>query len=156
MIANALSHDSPPATPARRPDNRLSVTVSNMQANKSNKAGRYHSPHHRLTPWVQPLLPLFHSHLPNTFFRQLSVSQQTRGTGCQEWSAVAWQPRWKASTSSTCPKAPRHAHAASCPSRPRKVGLTQWSGRLADNMLEWCCCSSPLISTKSFHRLLSY
>ncbi|XP_035479476.1 uncharacterized protein C19orf47 homolog isoform X2 [Scophthalmus maximus] len=38
MIANALSHDSPPATPARRPDNRLSVTVSNMQANKSNKA----------------------------------------------------------------------------------------------------------------------
>ncbi|KAM9852830.1 uncharacterized protein C19orf47 homolog [Aulostomus maculatus] len=34
MIANALSHDSPPATPARRPDNRLSVTVSNMQANK--------------------------------------------------------------------------------------------------------------------------
>ncbi|XP_076590331.1 uncharacterized protein C19orf47 homolog isoform X1 [Chaetodon auriga] len=38
MIANALSHDSPPATPARRPDNRLSVTVSNMQANKSCKA----------------------------------------------------------------------------------------------------------------------
>ncbi|XP_070827375.1 uncharacterized protein C19orf47 homolog isoform X2 [Chaetodon trifascialis] len=38
MIANALSHDSPPATPARRPDNRLSVTVSNMQANKSSKA----------------------------------------------------------------------------------------------------------------------
>ncbi|KAM7413059.1 hypothetical protein PAMA_020439 [Pampus argenteus] len=38
MIANALSHDSPPTTPARRPDNRLSVTVSNMQANKSNKA----------------------------------------------------------------------------------------------------------------------
>ncbi|KAM7399265.1 hypothetical protein PAMP_018546 [Pampus punctatissimus] len=38
MIANALSHDSPPATPARRPDNRLSVTVSNMQANKSTKA----------------------------------------------------------------------------------------------------------------------
>ncbi|XP_005930045.1 uncharacterized protein C19orf47 homolog isoform X1 [Haplochromis burtoni] len=38
MIANALSHDSPPATPARRPDNRLSVTVSNTQANKSNKA----------------------------------------------------------------------------------------------------------------------
>ncbi|XP_041667795.1 uncharacterized protein C19orf47 homolog isoform X4 [Cheilinus undulatus] len=35
MIANALSHDSPPATPARRPDNRLSVTVSNMQGNKS-------------------------------------------------------------------------------------------------------------------------
>ncbi|XP_060929058.1 uncharacterized protein C19orf47 homolog isoform X1 [Limanda limanda] len=29
MIANALSSDSPPATPARRPDNRLSVTVSN-------------------------------------------------------------------------------------------------------------------------------
>uniref|UniRef100_A0A3P8UA97 Chromosome 19 open reading frame 47 n=1 Tax=Amphiprion percula TaxID=161767 RepID=A0A3P8UA97_AMPPE len=28
MIANALSHESPPATPARRPDNRLSVTVS--------------------------------------------------------------------------------------------------------------------------------
>ncbi|XP_039642813.1 uncharacterized protein C19orf47 homolog isoform X4 [Perca fluviatilis] len=39
MIANALSNDSPPATPARRPDNRLSVTVSNMQANKSGKAG---------------------------------------------------------------------------------------------------------------------
>uniref|UniRef100_A0A1A7WMI2 Chromosome 19 open reading frame 47 n=1 Tax=Iconisemion striatum TaxID=60296 RepID=A0A1A7WMI2_9TELE len=37
MIANALSHDSPPATPTRRPDNRLSVTVSNSQANK-NKA----------------------------------------------------------------------------------------------------------------------
>uniref|UniRef100_A0A3Q3WVE9 DUF5577 domain-containing protein n=1 Tax=Mola mola TaxID=94237 RepID=A0A3Q3WVE9_MOLML len=37
MIANALSHDSPPATPVRRPDNRLSVTVSNMQANKSGK-----------------------------------------------------------------------------------------------------------------------
>ncbi|XP_049889036.1 uncharacterized protein C19orf47 homolog isoform X3 [Epinephelus moara] len=37
MIANALSNDSPPATPARRPDNRLSVTVSNMQANKSGK-----------------------------------------------------------------------------------------------------------------------
>ncbi|XP_072248504.1 uncharacterized protein C19orf47 homolog isoform X1 [Leuresthes tenuis] len=38
MIANALSHDSPPATPVRRPDNRLSVTVSNTQANKNNKA----------------------------------------------------------------------------------------------------------------------
>ncbi|XP_034404756.1 uncharacterized protein C19orf47 homolog isoform X2 [Cyclopterus lumpus] len=38
MIANALSKDSPPATPARRPDNRLSVTVSNMQANKNGKA----------------------------------------------------------------------------------------------------------------------
>ncbi|XP_010744706.3 uncharacterized protein C19orf47 homolog isoform X2 [Larimichthys crocea] len=38
MIANALSHDSPPTTPARRPDNRLSVTVSNVQANKSGKA----------------------------------------------------------------------------------------------------------------------
>ncbi|XP_018557660.1 uncharacterized protein C19orf47 homolog isoform X2 [Lates calcarifer] len=38
MIANALSHDSPPATPARRPDSRLSVTVSNMQSNKSSKA----------------------------------------------------------------------------------------------------------------------
>ncbi|XP_013878311.1 uncharacterized protein C19orf47 homolog isoform X2 [Austrofundulus limnaeus] len=38
MIANALSHDSPPTTPARRPDNRLSVTVSNSQANKNNKA----------------------------------------------------------------------------------------------------------------------
>ncbi|XP_074536385.1 uncharacterized protein C19orf47 homolog isoform X1 [Halichoeres trimaculatus] len=38
MIANALSHDSPPATPARRPDNRLSVTVSNMQGNKGSKA----------------------------------------------------------------------------------------------------------------------
>ncbi|XP_046721237.1 uncharacterized protein C19orf47 homolog isoform X2 [Silurus meridionalis] len=29
MIANALSRDSPPSTPARRPDNRLSVTISN-------------------------------------------------------------------------------------------------------------------------------
>ncbi|KAM6987735.1 uncharacterized protein C19orf47 homolog [Tautogolabrus adspersus] len=38
MIANALSNDSPPATPVRRPDNRLSVTVSNMQGNKSSKA----------------------------------------------------------------------------------------------------------------------
>ncbi|XP_068442015.1 uncharacterized protein C19orf47 homolog isoform X2 [Clinocottus analis] len=38
MIANALSSDSPPATPARRPDNRLSVTVSNMQASKNGKA----------------------------------------------------------------------------------------------------------------------
>ncbi|KAM8905130.1 uncharacterized protein C19orf47 homolog isoform 2-T2 [Spinachia spinachia] len=38
MIANALSHDSPPTTPARRPDNRLSVTVSNVQANKNSKA----------------------------------------------------------------------------------------------------------------------
>ncbi|XP_030007691.1 uncharacterized protein C19orf47 homolog isoform X2 [Sphaeramia orbicularis] len=38
MIANALSHDSPPATPARRSDNRLSVTVSNVQGNKNSKA----------------------------------------------------------------------------------------------------------------------
>ncbi|XP_029923630.1 uncharacterized protein C19orf47 homolog isoform X2 [Myripristis murdjan] len=38
MIANALSRDSPPSTPARRPDNRLSVTVSNKQANRSGKA----------------------------------------------------------------------------------------------------------------------
>lgn len=38
MIANALSRDSPPSTPARRPDNRLSVTVSNKQAGKSGKA----------------------------------------------------------------------------------------------------------------------
>ncbi|XP_037124007.1 uncharacterized protein C19orf47 homolog isoform X3 [Syngnathus acus] len=38
MIANALSHDSPPTTPVRRPDNRLSVTVSNVQASKSGKA----------------------------------------------------------------------------------------------------------------------
>ncbi|XP_019743275.1 uncharacterized protein C19orf47 homolog isoform X4 [Hippocampus comes] len=38
MIANALSHDSPPTTPARRPDNRLSVTVSNVQASKGSKA----------------------------------------------------------------------------------------------------------------------
>ncbi|KAM3875201.1 uncharacterized protein C19orf47 homolog [Diretmus argenteus] len=37
MIANALSRDSPPSTPARRPDNCLSVTVSNKQANKSGK-----------------------------------------------------------------------------------------------------------------------
>lgn len=41
MIANALSNDSPPSTPVRRPDNRLSVTVSNMQQNKSTKAGRH-------------------------------------------------------------------------------------------------------------------
>uniref|UniRef100_A0A3Q2P0E3 Chromosome 19 open reading frame 47 n=1 Tax=Fundulus heteroclitus TaxID=8078 RepID=A0A3Q2P0E3_FUNHE len=42
MIANALSHDSPPATPARRPiDNRLSVTVSNSQANKNKAGGRH-------------------------------------------------------------------------------------------------------------------
>ncbi|XP_062328508.1 uncharacterized protein C19orf47 homolog isoform X2 [Osmerus eperlanus] len=39
MIANALSRESPPGTPARRPDNRLSVTVSNKQASKSSKAG---------------------------------------------------------------------------------------------------------------------
>ncbi|KAK7152268.1 hypothetical protein R3I94_008558 [Phoxinus phoxinus] len=32
MIANALSRDSPPNTPARRPDNRISVTVSNASA----------------------------------------------------------------------------------------------------------------------------
>ncbi|XP_051953092.1 uncharacterized protein C19orf47 homolog isoform X1 [Xyrauchen texanus] len=32
MIANALSRDSPPSTPARRPDNRISVTVSNSSA----------------------------------------------------------------------------------------------------------------------------
>ncbi|XP_061683666.1 uncharacterized protein C19orf47 homolog isoform X2 [Syngnathoides biaculeatus] len=38
MIANALSHDSPPATPVLRPDNRLSVTVSNVQGSKGNKA----------------------------------------------------------------------------------------------------------------------
>ncbi|XP_054650167.1 uncharacterized protein C19orf47 homolog isoform X2 [Dunckerocampus dactyliophorus] len=38
MIANALSHDSPPVTPPRRPDNRLSVTVSNVPANKNSKA----------------------------------------------------------------------------------------------------------------------
>lgn len=37
MIANALSHESLPATPTHRPDNRLSVTVSNMQA-KGGKA----------------------------------------------------------------------------------------------------------------------
>ncbi|XP_021437623.1 uncharacterized protein C19orf47 homolog isoform X1 [Oncorhynchus mykiss] len=38
MIANALSHDSPPTTPAHHPDNRaISVTVSNKQA-KSGKA----------------------------------------------------------------------------------------------------------------------
>ncbi|XP_041090594.1 uncharacterized protein C19orf47 homolog [Polyodon spathula] len=32
MIANSLSRDSPPPTPVRKPDNRLSVTVSNKQA----------------------------------------------------------------------------------------------------------------------------
>lgn len=45
---------------------------------------------------------------------------------CQQWSGDGWQLKWKASTSSTCPKAPPLAHAASWPSRPRKVGLTQW------------------------------
>ncbi|XP_056139562.1 uncharacterized protein C19orf47 homolog isoform X2 [Lampris incognitus] len=38
MIANALSRDSPPSTPVRHTDNRLSVTVSNKQANKGGKA----------------------------------------------------------------------------------------------------------------------
>nr|XP_057936280.1 uncharacterized protein C19orf47 homolog isoform X1 [Doryrhamphus excisus] len=38
MIANALSHDSPPVTPPRRTDNRLSVTVSNVPANKNSRA----------------------------------------------------------------------------------------------------------------------
>ncbi|XP_066560136.1 uncharacterized protein C19orf47 homolog isoform X3 [Amia ocellicauda] len=38
MIANSLSRDSPPNTPVRRPDNRLSVTVSNKQAAKNTKA----------------------------------------------------------------------------------------------------------------------
>ncbi|XP_056905522.1 uncharacterized protein C19orf47 homolog isoform X2 [Takifugu flavidus] len=37
MIANALSHDSPPSTPARRSDNRLSITVSNTQGKPSGK-----------------------------------------------------------------------------------------------------------------------
>ncbi|TRY60015.1 hypothetical protein DNTS_034667, partial [Danionella cerebrum] len=32
MIANALSRESPPNTPSRRPDNRISVTVSNASA----------------------------------------------------------------------------------------------------------------------------
>ncbi|GAA6089672.1 uncharacterized protein C19orf47 homolog isoform X3 [Tachysurus ichikawai] len=32
MIANALSRDSPPSTPARRPDNCLSVTISNKSS----------------------------------------------------------------------------------------------------------------------------
>ncbi|XP_053478653.1 uncharacterized protein C19orf47 homolog isoform X1 [Ictalurus furcatus] len=32
MIANALSRDSPPSTPVRRPDNRLSVTISNKSS----------------------------------------------------------------------------------------------------------------------------
>lgn len=35
MIASALSRDSPPSTPSHRPDNRLSVTISN----KSSKMG---------------------------------------------------------------------------------------------------------------------
>ncbi|KAL4647355.1 hypothetical protein GN956_G7913 [Arapaima gigas] len=38
MIANSLSRESPPSTPVRRLDNRLSVTVSNKQASKSTKA----------------------------------------------------------------------------------------------------------------------
>ncbi|XP_039624045.1 uncharacterized protein C19orf47 homolog [Polypterus senegalus] len=37
MIANSLSRESPPGTPVRRPDNRLSVTVSNKQAAKIAK-----------------------------------------------------------------------------------------------------------------------
>uniref|UniRef100_A0A8C6SFH0 Chromosome 19 open reading frame 47 n=1 Tax=Neogobius melanostomus TaxID=47308 RepID=A0A8C6SFH0_9GOBI len=37
MIANALSHESPPATPVRRSDNRLSVTVSNVPGTKKTK-----------------------------------------------------------------------------------------------------------------------
>uniref|UniRef100_H3CQL9 DUF5577 domain-containing protein n=1 Tax=Tetraodon nigroviridis TaxID=99883 RepID=H3CQL9_TETNG len=37
MIASALSHDSPPSTPVRRPDNRLSITVSNTQGKSSGK-----------------------------------------------------------------------------------------------------------------------
>ncbi|KAF5897654.1 uncharacterized protein DAT39_012642, partial [Clarias magur] len=32
MIANALSRESPPSTPVRRPDNRLSVTISNKSS----------------------------------------------------------------------------------------------------------------------------
>lgn len=65
MIANALSHDSPPATPVRRPDNRLSVTVSNTQANKSGKAGRYvfesyfYPTGHRLSCLAERLFPVF-------------------------------------------------------------------------------------------------
>ncbi|KAJ3590526.1 hypothetical protein NHX12_008476 [Muraenolepis orangiensis] len=38
MIANALSRDSPPSPPSRRPDNRLSVTVSNKP--KAKKSGK--------------------------------------------------------------------------------------------------------------------
>lgn len=53
MIASALSHDSPPSTPARRPDNRLSITVSNTQGKSSGKTGedlRSSSFHPRLLP----------------------------------------------------------------------------------------------------------
>jgi len=82
MIANALSSDSPPTTPARRPDNHLSVTVSNMQANKSGKAGKYIKP---LTPYFlslcrRPVLFLtsVHPHVPITL---LSVVSQPADEG---------------------------------------------------------------------------
>lgn len=71
MIANALSHDSPPPAPARRPDNRLSVTVSNMQANKSNKAGRF-TPSALVSSasWAPSaaFLPLFNPRVPTALF----------------------------------------------------------------------------------------
>ncbi|XP_063168512.1 uncharacterized protein C19orf47 homolog [Candoia aspera] len=41
MIANSLSRDSPPSTPARRPDasaSKISITVSNKMAGKNTKA----------------------------------------------------------------------------------------------------------------------
>ncbi|MEE6522295.1 hypothetical protein FKM82_020767, partial [Ascaphus truei] len=47
MIANSLSRDSPPSTPARRPDtstSKISVTVSNKVALKNAKAAALTSP----------------------------------------------------------------------------------------------------------------
>lgn len=86
MIANALSHDSPPTTPVRRPDNRLSVTVSNVQANKGSKAGKYHR-NQSLMSWssgaTSPVfflffLPLFNPRVPTTL---LSVVSQPADEG---------------------------------------------------------------------------
>lgn len=50
MIANALSHDSPPSTPARRSDNRLSITVSNTQGKPSGKTGEHIGNYHFTLP----------------------------------------------------------------------------------------------------------
>lgn len=68
-----------------------------------------------------------------------------RGRAYQQWSGDAWRLRWKASTSSTCPKAPRLVHAASWLSSPRKVGLTQWPRRPPAPV-------TPLLTTKNRNR----